>query len=593
MGNYNIKNLYQGGYSSFDSNYGGGLASYKNKPGDFGMTTDPRTANLLQEVSGKLNSGVKQIEVTAVTPMAFDSIPDQQLEEVNRLRKITGVNVSLHGPVIDTTGINQQGFSELNRQSAERRIIQSLDRSKKLDPEGNIPVTFHSSEGLVGSEWKTLGSKDKPREEKIIIAVDRDTGKIAPLKEEIRFYPGGENGQVEEKRNSPRENLDLTNKTEWDNKITSLFFNMERAEQILQQNGQQIQQLFDYFNSGQMNPNKDLTPIQEQAYVKWKDAENYLEDVNKNARAIFSRAYEFGTNEQKEELKKISEAYGRELERNKKNPLEQAQATHKLLLNLQNPRLAPDIYVPIETFAVNQSSKTFGNAALETYKKFKDKSPIITIENPPAGFALSTGEDLKNLVEASRNQFVNKAIEEGVLNKNEAEKVAEKIIGATWDVGHINMLRKEGFESGDIIRETEKIAPLVKHVHLSDNFGFEHTELPMGMGNVPIKDIMEKLGQNGFDAKKIIEAAQWWEHFKTPPLRETLEAFGSPVYSMKMSPYWNQDIGLHQGYYEGLGATLPQGNYETFGSNFSRLPLELGGQRQGAEGSRMSGRGME
>jgi hypothetical protein len=38
---------------------------------------------------------------------------------------------------------------------------------------------------------------------------------------------------------------------------------------------------------------------------------------------------------------------------------------------------------------------------------------------------------------------------------------------------------------------------------------------------------------------------------------------------------------------------LPQVNYETFGAGFSRLPSELGGQRPGAEGSRMSGRGME
>ena len=43
----------------------------------------------------------------------------------------------------------------------------------------------------------------------------------------------------------------------------------------------------------------------------------------------------------------------------------------------------------------------------------------------------------------------------------------------------------------------------------------------------------------------------------------------------------------------GYGLMLPQINYETFGAGFSRLPSELGGSRQGAEGSRMSGRGME
>ena len=85
------------------------------------------------------------------------------------------------------------------------------------------------------------------------------------------------------------------------------------------------------------------------------------------------------------------------------------------------------------------------------------------------------------------------------------------------------MLRRYGYTEEEIIKETEKVAPLVKHVHLSDNFGFEHTELPMGMGNVPLKEMMEKLGEKGFDAKKIIEAGAWWQHFRTPPFRKALK----------------------------------------------------------------------
>jgi hypothetical protein len=60
-----------------------------------------------------------------------------------------------------------------------------------------------------------------------------------------------------------------------------------------------------------------------------------------------------------------------------------------------------------------------------------------------------------------------------------------------------------------------------------------------------------------------------------------------------MSPYWNQSLGYEQGYFGGYGAMLPQGNYDMAGAGFSQLPSELGGQRQGAQGGRMSGRGME
>jgi hypothetical protein len=264
----------------------------------------------------------------------------------------------------------------------------------------------------------------------------------------------------------------------------------------------------------------------------------------------------------------------------------------------------PSTYVPIENFATTQSSKTFGNAAWQSYKQFRDKSPVLVIENPPAGFALSTGEDIKKVVESSRKQFVENAMQPAEkggmgMSEKEAERAAEKFIGATWDVGHINMLRKYGYSEEEIIKETEKVAPLVKHIHLSDNFGYEHTELPMGMGNVPLKEMMQKissrLGEEGFkDVRKIIEAGNWWQHFRTSPFQESLEAMGSPIYGMKMAPYWNQAAGLYQGYASGLeGAWLPQTNYETFGTTFSRLPKEFGGQMPGASGSRMSGRPME
>ena len=104
---------------------------------------------------------------------------------------------------------------------------------------------------------------------------------------------------------------------------------------------------------------------------------------------------------------------------------------------------------------------------------------------------------------------------------------------------------------------------------------------------------MEKLGQKGFEANKIIEAGNWWQHFRTSPFQESLEAMESPIYGMKMAPYWSQAPGLYQGYFSGYGQMLPQINYEIFGAGFSRLPSELGGQAAGAQGSRMSGRPME
>ena len=591
-------NFYEGGYSSFSPKYGDVFTGYRINPKSFGMSTDPRTANVLQDASSKLNMGIKQIELSLVNPEIFDSVPKQQLQEINRLSKLTGAEISVHGPVTEASGIGQQGFNEIIRKGEEIRLSNVLERSHEVNPEGNVIVTVHSSQGIPGTNWEKLPDKEKGFEGKAkrIIVVDRDTGAMKTVLDEGKvFYPGEDWSNPENVNITPEHGLDVLNHSEWDQRVSKIFFEQERADEILQENQVQIQHLIpvlkERFERGE-DPMVGLTPTQRNAYIKLQDAQGYLKEVQKSANTIFSKAYEFGDDEQKKKLKELSDKYTEELNESP-DFLSRSQAMHRLVVDLKNRELAPRINVPLEEFAIKKSAETFGNAAFESYKKLGDKAPILSIENPPAGGAFSTGEELKDLIKESRKNFAERAIKDKGLNSSEANKLAEKFIGATWDLGHINMLRKSGFGKEDIIRESEKIAPFIKHVHLSDNFGIEHTELPMGMGNVPTKEIFEKLGKEGFDAKKIIEAGNWWNHFRTAPFKETLEAFGSPIYSMEMSPYWNQNLGLQQSYSSGYGMMLPQTNYQMFGAGFSQLPMELGGQKPGAEGSRMSGRGME
>lgn len=114
----------------------------------------------------------------------------------------------------------------------------------------------------------------------------------------------------------------------------------------------------------------------------------------------------------------------------------------------------------------------------------------------------------------------------------------------------------------------------------------------MGMGNVPTQKHLELIEKYNKQVKKIIEAGNWYEHFKTTPLKETLADVGSPVYSMKMAPYWNQaawksGVG---GYFAGYGL-VPDVHFTTYGLGFAGLPAELGGQIQGR--SRLSGAPVE
>src|SRR3989344_6030800 len=103
MTDYEIKEVYQGGYSSLKPSYGN-FIGYRTGAGDFGMSTDARTANILKDVSKNLSAGAKHVELTQVSPEVFESVPKQQLKELNRLSKLTGVEISVHAPVLEPSG---------------------------------------------------------------------------------------------------------------------------------------------------------------------------------------------------------------------------------------------------------------------------------------------------------------------------------------------------------------------------------------------------------------------------------------------------------------------------------------------------------
>ena len=602
MVDYKIEDIYQGGYNSLNPPESDVFSGYRVSAGDFGMTTDPRVGNVLGEASTKLNAGLKQIELSLITPQIFDAIPKQQLEEINRLSKLTGVDVSVHGPLIESSGISSQsgGFDEMRRKGTERQITFAVERAHEASPDSDLPVTFHSTVEAPSSLYRK-DDEGKVMHE-VMPVINQETGELTRVKRHERAYPyPSEDGKVIMKTLNVNELLDSRNKVEWDNSLTQLIAVKERADRVVNETFVFVQPIVAESRRTGV-PVSDL--LRESEHIeqvqRYGNAQAELKDVQLNLDSLFDKAYRYGNEEQKNYLKILAGNFQRQVsdEGDGYNLKTFSSAMQGFMEGLRDSRIAPDIYKSAEEFAIEKSGETFGNAAFNVYRKAQEEgwkgTPVISIENPPAGTTgLNRGEDLKRLVEASQKKFVDRAVNEGSMSREDARAQAEKLIGATWDVGHINMLKKYGFSDEDILKETEHVKPHLKHVHLSDNFGYEHTELPMGMGNVPLNQIMERLGEKGFEAKKVIEAADWWNHFKTSPFQETLEAFGSPVYSMKMAPYWSQSLGFQQGYFSGYGETLPQINYETFGGGFSQLPTDLGGQRAGGRGGRMSDRPME
>ena len=589
MADYQIKDIYQGGYSTLDPEYGKLFTGYRVPVGDLAVSTNPSEAMIAKEVSNKINMGAKNVEVEVLIPKTFDAMNKHDFKEIDRISKLTGVDMSFHGPLVEASGMTQQGFTESSREAAERQVAESMERIHEANPRGGI-VNFHSSNMFPAPDITMTEDGEKIDSVVVINTKDGGTGKIK-LKE--RHFPG------EEKEMNIQKEISHYNQQSWDGQLTNLGYSADRASEFIKAGSMVVEAEKD------KQEGKTLSPIQKQAIQQFNIGKNYLSDSYRQLQDMYETAYENSTPEEKTMLEDLNKRIKSKAERIKelqeKDPknVESIELRKEIIeegLDTFGDISAPKLYKPIDEFMMEKTSTTFGNAAFKTYKKFKNDAPVMVIENPPASQQFSRAEDIKNIVEKSRKQFVEQAIKEGI-SKSEAKKESERLIGATWDVGHINMLRKSGFSEKDILKETEKIKPFVKHVHLSDNFGFEHTELPMGMGNVPFEKIMKKLGKKGFEAKKIIEAGDWWtQHFPKGggmPFTPSLEAMGSPMYAVDMQPYWNQSVGLQQEYISQQGATLPDVNFQTLGGGFSQLPMELGGQMPGAQGSRTSGRGME
>ena len=150
-GNYSISDIYQGSYSSLNTDYGSVFTGYRASASTIGVSTDPRTANILKEVSDKINPGQKVIELSLIDLGApLDTITKQQLEEVKRLGKLTGVDITVHGPITDASGFKGQVFSDSQREMVEKKLMNSIERSHEVDDKGIRMVTFHTSNELQG-----------------------------------------------------------------------------------------------------------------------------------------------------------------------------------------------------------------------------------------------------------------------------------------------------------------------------------------------------------------------------------------------------------------------------------------------------------
>src|SRR3989344_3099028 len=607
-----------------------------------GVTTSPQTANQIQEATSRLNAGVKHIELELISAELFDSVPKQHFDEMRRMSKLTGANINIHAPAqMDLAGFSREGWSESNRKGVEESMKHMIDRGADLGD--NTVVNFHSSGGIPAFEWqkeRALGEEKIPEEEKRkIFVIDRvdPRHQIMPLEYEEKEYFGGPEIWSPERR---RENINMTT---WDQERLQLF-NYEKEKREIKDSIQILQSQIAPLEEG--DKKGVLTEKEEEMFEDSKrklyvmddhikqlnsHIESQLQDVHdKFVRFVDNRRkkefeIKYGkeykdlldlSRKEKEEMDKIKEfekgkikdiegRYGHDYKRAEPElkgfieerekmieNLKKISVNRDRLLNIIQEMPAPERFVPTDEFAREKLSETVANSAVYAYNKYKDKGPIISVENVFPDWTLGRAESLKKAVEESREKFAEKLHNEKNISMEKAKEISKKLIGATWDVGHITQLRKFGYSNEDIAKEAEKIAPVVKHIHVTDNFGFSDSHLAPGQGTVPIREQLEKLkkglGEEYDKVAHIVESGGFASQFKQSPRLQELEYFNSPLYDIKGGPFWRDVAYTHAEYSMGYGLMFPEKHFEMYGGGFSNLPQELGGNVPGDK-SRLSG----
>ncbi|MEK6868357.1 MAG: TIM barrel protein, partial [Nanoarchaeota archaeon] len=216
--------------------------------------------------------------------------------------------------------------------------------------------------------------------------------------------------------------------------------------------------------------------------------------------------------------------------------------------------------VPVHRYAKDKTSMSYAQAGImameETKLKKTKRDVFVAPENlfPEMGYGTHPDE-LIELVTDGRKKMVELLTKKQIpsfreerdkdgnlkivtnpyyrgVSEQEARKIADRHIKATFDTQHLGMWwahfqplqgetvdqRKKRFDGWykDQVVKLEK-SGIIGHIHAVDAFGAGHHHLPIGEGNLPVKWTLEYLKSKGYKGTMISEG---WEENRIEPGRQ-------------------------------------------------------------------------
>jgi len=600
-------------YGAMDPQYNSAMSASVWRNTYFGAPTPASKALQLPEIAKLGMSGIQNVEIGVIDPQHWEAIPRQHFEQMKQLAKLQlgkQSMLSVHAPIQpDPGGFRENQWSEETRRFAQEFLKDVVDKAHEIQVDENVPVpiTIHgSTQAAVQWKWdpdavdEKTGKKGALRKEAEFL-VDPVDGKVVPIQAGKRYYPTGEKifykimTEEEKAKAKPGDTITIDNES---------FLVKDKFTEVNESLWKSEKDKLTLYLTEMAKAKKEGTTASPADKHLWEMKERVMaENFQTELVAIFDK------------LKRSDPKKAEAIEKAaNKNPL----TAYYEMMKYGEPsgygaENVPATLVRIEDFAEKQAAKTFSELAFHSFDKYGEKGPFISVENWNPSQAMGRAEGLKKGIDEARRLFAKKLVEEKKLSQEKADAIAAEKIKATWDIGHINILKSFGvpkeastkeFWEKHLEKEIKDIEKYIGHIHISDNFGYQDVHLPPGMGNTPIKEFlehMEKTGKLG-KVKSILESAGAAIHLGIPPSHtEALTYLNVPLYPGISTPaqtwgtigsnYFFGGAGEAGGYTSGYGKFLPEGHFGEYGTGFSQLPYAFGGVRPGTEGqqSKFSG----
>ena len=536
----------------------------------------PPFENQLEALKSRIRLGVNNVELgfTGVgkgsaqspTPGSVGIAERQAIKEISKINDVK-IN-SVHAPmsIQGLAGFSQRGFDEQKRAQDVEEVKRSIDFAGDVSNGGAIVV--HTGEFPYSIKEK-FG--DKP-----FVTKDRKKIKLeeSPYASEFaRQIIVDKEGNINRDTIGKNDIISVYNKDKGEYESRDLDYYKKLAEKnknnfSKEQNKRDYKKITDQdisesrYKETYENPywlaNKDKLDVELIRYDT-QDSELAYKEFQKDLRKedMISKLQDAISNNDIARAERIKDQYGRYIADDFEDDY---LALKGKIRDAKRERLLSS---SIADYGMQRTNESVAELAIEAARVSKNKkldNPLfVAPENLWDGNYGSHPQDLKEIIQNSRNKFVEFATKDNIiingrevkntfkkqlekihgkkLSEKDAKKYAKDHIKATFDIGHANIWRKYfgGSEKefkqwlGKEVKELTDDG-IIGHVHVSDNFGYNDEHLPPGAGNAPIKEFMTHLEKSDYKGAVIIEPGSTDQKF--PNFLNAMYDLETPVYRL-------------------------------------------------------------